>query len=179
MNFLGTQTPWTMSCLVSGSDDVIWLSLGWVRGLGQVFATIDVVFRCHKKPSAPTAKAVRQKNMKIELMMVIGVLVMSHSCHDLLVAGAGVAVCHSRWASSALNSSVGGGRASTGSLHLALGVLVHEASVAWQVGGRRGRHGERSGTVIRSTGHDEGGCLVWWVSWGGEVVLKLSAYESR
>lgn len=49
------------------------------------------------KPSAPSAKAVRQKGMEIELMMVMmGVLVMSHSYHDLLVAGAGVAVCHGR-----------------------------------------------------------------------------------
>jgi hypothetical protein len=45
----------------------------------------------------PNSQGSATKDMEIELMMVmIGVIVMSHSCHDLLVTGAGVAICHGR-----------------------------------------------------------------------------------
>lgn len=135
---------------------VPWLSVrgGWVGELRHHWRRIW----CHpiSKPQQP-----RQNDRKKEVIMVKPLMrscrycVVSLPCYEILwIVGACVAVGH-RW-TGASSSSVGGRGASARSLHLSLGVVVHEARVAGEVCGRRRRHGHGDGTVVRSSGHDEG-----------------------
>jgi hypothetical protein len=134
-----------------------------VWGLGAElmnFATIDVAFDVMPSPRPISQGRTTKKrtshddevsNDEVRCRYWICFIL----CHEILwVVGTGVAVGHG-WTGT-LSSSVGRSRASTRSLHLSLCVVVHEARVAWEVGGRRRRHGHGDGAVVRSSGHDEG-----------------------
>lgn len=75
--------------------------------------------------------------------------------HLLIVRGAGAVGDGGR--GSETGSRAVGRRPGSGSLHLTLGVGVHEARVAGEVLGRRRRERHGDGVGFRSSGHDGGG----------------------